>query len=414
MLSVRKLVFAGALLAVVPFAAVAQETPKAAPKAMPSTGPTPGTVTTTPGTVITTPGAPYPAPGTVVTPGAPVVTAPGGACPQPCPPQTMKVCKMVPTQVQEQRTVMKQVQRQECYTAYRTETVQEKKCVPCTTYKTVTETVMENRTKCIKVPCMETKTVMEKRKKIEWVTETKEKCHISFKKECKTIGGCGLLDKCGDKLTSCFGDKCGGGGCGESCGGCSISFPVWKPCIEKQCVQVCRPKCTYECVPVCKQVCTYKTQTVTECVPVCKTRCVPCTEMKETVCCKKVCVPYQATRCVTECVPTCETVTVCKMVPTWVEVPCPAPAPCQPACPTGPNACANPCDTGANACCDQGGGKGGCCLSDKFGGFCDKLSCLKCDLGNKFSGCCDSLKCGFGDLCGKFSGCFSGFGGCCK
>jgi len=49
---------------------------------------------------------------------------------------------MVPTQCQETRTVMKQVQKQECYTAYRTETVQEKKCVPVTTYKTVTETVM--------------------------------------------------------------------------------------------------------------------------------------------------------------------------------------------------------------------------------------------------------------------------------
>jgi hypothetical protein len=146
---------------------------------------------------------------------------------------------------------------------------------------------------------------------------------------------------------------------------------------------------------------------------VCKTRCVPCTENKEVVCCKKVCVPYQATRCVTECVPTTETVTVCKMVPTWVEVPCPAPAPCaqpcQPACPTAPNACASPCDTGANACC---GNAGGCC-------FGDKLSCLKCDICNKFScwgdkfgGCCDSLKCGFGDLCGKFKGCFSGWG-CC-
>ena len=28
---------------------------------------------------------------------------------------------------------------------------------------------------------------MEKRKKIEWVTETKEKCKISFKKECSLL-----------------------------------------------------------------------------------------------------------------------------------------------------------------------------------------------------------------------------------
>src|SRR5262245_49453484 len=101
MLSVRRLVFAGALLAVVPLAAVGQDkkdAPKAEPKPMPSatTGPAPAVV---------------PAPG------------PGTPCPpNPCPPQTVKVCKMVPTQVQETRTVMKQVQKQECYTAYRTET----------------------------------------------------------------------------------------------------------------------------------------------------------------------------------------------------------------------------------------------------------------------------------------------------
>src|SRR5262249_37196750 len=135
MLSVRRFVFAGALLAVVPLAAVGQDTksaPKAEPKPMPSatTGPAPAVV---------------PAPAPVVMPG------PGTPCPPtPCPPTTRKVCKMVPTQVQETRTVMKQVQKQECYTAYRTETVQEKKIVPVTTYKHVTETVMETRTHCVK------------------------------------------------------------------------------------------------------------------------------------------------------------------------------------------------------------------------------------------------------------------------
>jgi len=133
MLSVRRLVFAGALLAVVPFAAVAQEKkdlPKAEPRAMPpaTTGPATGGPAVGPG-----PGVPY-SPGTPYGPGGPVVGGPGTPCPPaPCP-TTRKVCKMVPTQVQETRTVMKQVQRQECYTAYRTETVREKKCVPCTTY----------------------------------------------------------------------------------------------------------------------------------------------------------------------------------------------------------------------------------------------------------------------------------------
>jgi hypothetical protein len=389
MLSVRRFVFAGALLAVVPFAAVAQEK-KAEPKAMPA--------------------APAAAP---ALPGAPV-PGPGGACPPaPCAPATMKVCQMVPTQCQETRTVMKQVQKQECYTAYRTETVQEKKVVPVTTYKTVTETVMETRTHCVKVPCWEEKTCMEKRKKVEWVTEYKEKCHLTFHKECKTIGFGG----CGEK--SCGGCDTGCGGCNTGCDtGCcnkgfSFSFPVCKPCLEKTCEPCCVPKCTWECVPVTKKVCTWKTETKTECVPVCKTRCVPCTENKEVTCCKQVCVPYQATRCVTECVPVQETVTVCKMVPTWVEVPCPAP--CAPAAPCGPqangcpqtNAC-NPCDNGCgnNGCGNNGCGNWGhgCCLFDKVSGCCDTAkSCV--------SGCCDKVGSCFSgfscNVCDTFAGCCS-------
>src|SRR5262245_46566025 len=196
MLSVRKLVFAGALLAVVPFAAVGQE-PKAAPKTMPpATGPAP---------------APIP---------SPVVGAPSGDCPT----TTRKVCKMVPTMVAETRTVMKPVQKTECYTAYREETVQEKKMVTVTTHKVEHYTEMVTKTCCVKVPVMEEKVCMEKRKKVEWVTEYKQKCHISFHKECKTIGGCG--NGCGNGCGSgCCGDKCGGGGCCSS----GFSFPVYKP-----------------------------------------------------------------------------------------------------------------------------------------------------------------------------------------
>jgi hypothetical protein len=379
MLSVRRCVFAGALLLVVPFAAVAQEK-KAETKAMPA------------------------GPGAL--PAAPAMPAPGPGCPPaPCPPATMKVCQMVPTQCQETRTVMKQVQRQECYTAYRTETVQEKKIVPCTTYKTVTETVMETRTCCVKVPCWEEKTCMEKRKKVEWVTEYKEKCHLTFHKECKTIGfgGCcntGCDTGCNTGCNSGCNTGCNTG-CDTGCcnKGFSFSFPVCKPCIEKTCEPCCVPKCTCECVPVCKKVCTWKTETKTECVPVCKTRCVPCTENKEVVCCKQVCVPYQATRCVTECVPCQETVTVCKMVPTWVEVPCQPAAPCQPCgpqangCPPANNCnpcntgCNNGCNTGCNTgCCDTGCGWGGWNLCDTFSGCCDKVGCC-------FTGCCEKLKC---------------------
>jgi hypothetical protein len=360
MLSVRKLVFAGALLAVVPFAAVAQDAPKAAPKIMP-------------------PAAAGPAP-------APIPVPVAGAPAADCPPVTHKVCKMVPTTVQETRTVMKPVQKQETYTAYRTETVQEKKIVPVTTYKTEHYTEMVTKTCCVKVPCVEEKVVMEKRKKVEWVTEYKDKCHISFHKECKTVGGCG--DGCG----SGCGDKCGGSGCCNK----GISFPVYKPEITHECVPCTVPKCTYECVPVVKKCCTYKTEMKTETVPVCKTRCVPCTTQKEIVCCKQVCVPYQATRCVTVCEPCTETVNVCKMVPTWVDEPCAAPVAAAP-CAQAPG-----CDNGCNNGCGNG-----CC--DKFKDCCYKVKDCCGECCNKVKGCCTGCCEKVHNCCTKIKSCF-----CCK
>lgn len=381
MLSVRKLVFAGALLAVVPFAAVAEDAPKAGPRTMPpATGPAPAP--------IPTPVAGAPAP---------------GDCP---PPATRKVCKMVPTMVAETRTVMKPVQKTECYTAYRNETVQEKKIVPVTTYKTETYTEMVTKTCCVKVPCYEEKVVMEKRKKVEWVTEYKTKCHICFHKEYKNIGCGGCGDGCG---SGCC-DKCGGGGCCNKGWNCSI--PVYKPEIHRECVPCTVPKCTYECVPVTKKCCTYKTEMKTTCVPVCKTRCVPCTVQKEIVCCKQVCVPYQATRCVTVCEPCTETVNVCKMVPTWVEEACPAPvaqAPCGPQGPYGPGA---PCaDQGCNNGCDNGcnNGCGDCCCCSKFKDCCYKIKDCCGNCCDKVKSCCSEACCKVHNCCTKIKSCF-----CCK
>jgi hypothetical protein len=350
MLSVRRIVFAGALLAVVPFAAVAQEkdAPKAGPKIMPvpATGPAPAT---------------------------------------PPPPGTQRVCKMVPTWVEETRTVMKPVQKTETYTAYREETVQEKKMVQCTTYKKEHYTEMVTKTCCVKVPVYTEKTVMVKKKKIEWVTEYKNKCKISFTKECKTIGGHGCLSGClGDKC----GDKCGGGHCGKG-----LTIPIYKPHITRECVPCTVPKCTWECVPVTKKCCTWKTETQTKCVPVCKTRCVPCVENKEVVTCKKVCVPYQATRCVTVCEPCVEKVQVCKMVPTWVDEPCAAPAASQP--------CAQA-DT-----CDAGHGKGCCNFGDKFSGCCDKIKGAASGCCEKIKNCCSGVGDKFKGCCSKIKGCFS-------
>lgn len=360
MLSARKQIFAIALLAVVPFAAVAQE-PKADPKPIPSaTGPAPGAIP------------------------APVTAGPTSDCP----PATRKVLKMVPTTVQETRTVMKPVQKQETYTAYRQETVQEKKMVEVKTMKTETYTEMVTKTCCVKVPVCEEKVVMEKRKKVEWVTEYKQKCHITFKKECKTIG-------CGDKCGSGCGDKCGSGCCDK---GWNFSIPVYKPEVHRECVPCTVPKCTYECVPVTKKCITYKTEMKTETVPVCKTRCVPCVTQKEIVCCKQVCVPYQATRCVTVCEPCQETVNVCKMVPTWVEEACPAPCATQ-AAPCGDPGCGNKgCNDGCGSgCCNK---IKDCCskVKDCCSGCCDKVK-------DCASGCCDKVK----SCCSKIKGCF-----CCK
>jgi hypothetical protein len=356
MMSVRKLVFAGALLAVVPFAAVAQDAPKAGPKVMPpsATGPAPTAA--------------------------------------PAAPATVKVCKLVPTMVQETRTVMKPVQKTETYTAYRTETVQEKKMVPCTTYKTETYTEMVTKTCCVKVPVYEEKVVMEKRKKIEWVTEYRNKCKVSFTKECKQLG-CG--NGCG---SGCCGDKCGGG-CGSGC--LNLSIPVYKPHFETVCVPCQVPKCTYECVPVTKKCCTYKTETKTTCVPVCKTRCVPVTTQKEVVTCKKVCVPYQATRCVTVCEPCTETVNVCKMVPTWVDEPV-----CQNVAPANP--CANPCaDQTCKSGCGDKCGSGCFNLCGKLSGCCDKVKDCTSNCCSKVKDCCTSVSCKLQNCCGKLKSCFS-------
>ena len=203
MLSLRKLVFsAGALLAVAPFAISAEEpkpAAKAEPKAMPA----------------------------VTTPAPAVVSTSSGACATPCAPApacgTVKKTIMVPTEVEETRTVMKPVTKTETYTAYKYETVQEKKIVDVTTYKKVTETVMEPKTTCVKVPVWEDKCVTETHKKIEWVTECKETCKLAFVKECKTIGH--------------------GNPCADPCDPCakpgfSMSFSVCKPTLVKDTVQV--------------------------------------------------------------------------------------------------------------------------------------------------------------------------------
>ncbi|MCX7665163.1 MAG: hypothetical protein N2112_06430, partial [Gemmataceae bacterium] len=187
MLVLRRCLFAAVIVAVAPFVALAEDKPA-------EKGPAPAPITAT---------APGGCGGTVIAPGGTVAPGAGAGC-------YVTVTKLVPTQVQETRTVMKPVQKTETYTAYRYETVQETQVVPVTTYKHVTETVMEPRTTTVKVPVVETRTVMETRKKIEYVTECKEKCTLTFSKECKQIG----------------------------CGDCGVGIPFIKPGFQKVTVPV--------------------------------------------------------------------------------------------------------------------------------------------------------------------------------
>jgi len=382
----QKFLFAGALLAVAPLLAGADEPKKLemvpAPKkeevksaehmnapAVTSTS-TPGGC----GTVVSS----APASGPCGPSATPVYT-------------TVRETVMVPEQYTTTRTVNKKETREESYTAYKYETVSETKTRNVTVYRNVTETVMEPRTTTVKVPVHSTVTEMVTRLKIEKYTEmvskTVDKGHYVTQ---EVPAGPGLLD-----CLSAMRPKFGGfgkhrGGCSDPCAdpcatscaapACAPACPapvkmkcvkVWVPNCVTECHPVCKTRCVKECVPCTKQVCTYKCETKCEMVPVCKTRCVPECKTETYTECRKVCVPYTAKRCVEVCVPVTENVTCTRMVSKVVEKQVLVdPAPCGPtAGDCGPSAGA--CDPCATAPCMSMGGK----LKGLFGKFGGKKSC---------------------------------------
>lgn len=271
---------------------------------------------------------------------AEAIPAPGPA--SPCPPATckVKVCEWVDEPCEYTRHVYKPVTKQETYTAYKYETVQEQKTKQVTEYKRVCETVMETRCVTKRVPCWEEKTVMETRCKVERYTEMVSRTKLCSHWECVEVPTLGSLF--GGHKGGC-GNACGnpcGDPCANACSApCTRTVRKLKVDCVTECVPVCKTRIVKECVPVCKKVCTYKCVTENVTCPVTKVRCVPeCKTVTYTEC-KKVCVPYQATRCVTTCECVAEVVKGTKKVARWVEKEVPV-APCADAC--------------ATTCCNEG------------------------------------------------------------
>jgi hypothetical protein len=310
--------------------------------------------------------------------------------------QTVTVTEMVPTNVQETRTVMRAVTKAEAYTAYRTEVVPTTSTMNVTVNKLVTETVMttqqvsrpvtetvmETRTISKRVPV--TKTVMVNETQYQTVQETTmvSKTVRNTVKVPTTVDlGPSILDRFKGFANPCY---CP---CPRTVTVCKRQTTCETVCepvttCRKVAVTVCVPKTVTTCETVCETVQVPCTRTRMVCetvqVPTTVTKCVPTVEARTvtTNVCKQV--PYTCTRNVTVCEPVTETVTVCKMVPTqvqkqvqvWVAAPAAAVA-------TG--GCGDPCATGVASFGDAGvaGGRAG--ILDRLRGRIGGLFNRGCD-----------------------------------
>jgi hypothetical protein len=315
--------------------------------------------------------------------------------------QTVRETVMVPTYVQEPRTVYKQQMQAQTYTAYRTEvvptqqtrtvtvnrlvteTVMESRTV--TVNKPVTETVMETRTVTERVPVTKTITVNETHYTTEMVTEMRTKTVRNVVKVPTEVNlGPGLAGRLQSFMNPCY---CP---CPRTVTICkrqvtcdTVCEPVTVCKKVAHCVPVTKQVCSYECVtktvqvPVTRTRCVPETQTVQ--VPVCRTRCVP--ETKTITCTVNVCqtVPYTATRNVCVTVPVTENVTVCKLVPQVVER--------QVAVSTGNGGCGVPACGAADPCGSNACSTGGKLFNGQIRGRLAGLgSSLQCRVSGLFAG----------------------------
>lgn len=248
---------------------------------------------------------------------APKEAAPAtGSC-DPCAPatKTIKVTEYVPTQVEETRTVYKQVSTVEKYKAYKTECVEEKKTRTVCTTKLVSSVEDRTVTEYTCVPTVEDRIVTKKVVTCVPVTVMVSKIEDHGHYECRE-------EICGPSLFTKAKKHFHHNECECACEPEPVRVKtkkVWVP--EKVCVQkpVTKIEKKVECVQekcqvtVNKMVPTTKTIKVTVCKPVTETK-----EETYTVLVPKK-VEYEATRTVCKLEPVTEKVTVCKLVPHTVE-----------------------------------------------------------------------------------------------
>jgi hypothetical protein len=249
--------------------------------------------------------------------GCPHAPAAGPVAPV-APVKTVKVMECVPETYTTTRTVYKQVEVEEKYTAYKCVTVPETQVRKVCTYEKVPCEEVKTRTICHKVPYCADKVCYEKHWVCKQVTCYKKKCVDNGHWECRQVE-----KKCHHRKK----------GCGDCCDPCPKykTKKVWVPCKTYVEEPYCKTVRVCEMRPVVKKVTCYKTETRVEHYKVCTYKCVP-REREETV---TVCVtkkiPYEACRKVCKCVPVQEQVTCTRMVQKCVEKPI---SDCQPCCET--------------------------------------------------------------------------------
>lgn len=262
--------------------------------------------------------------------------------------RTIRVTECVPETYTAKRTVYKVECRQETVDGFRCETVQVQKERNVTHVKHVPVYKEEIRKVCHKVNACEEREVCKK------VWRTVEE--TVMKKRLKCLGHWECRESCGHGL---FGGH--GHGCKDSCDPCADDCnrtrtrKVWVYCPQYECcpVKVCKRVCVEEkCivkVPVCR------TEWREEKVKVCTMQCVTEQRVEKYTVCETRQVPCKITRTVRHCVPHEETVTCTRMVARTVErqVACPAPS-CD-------DACRPSLGDRLHGLCDRLRNNGGCC-----------------------------------------------------
>src|SRR5205807_4292373 len=165
----------------------------------------------------------------------------------------------VPEKYETTRTVYHMEQKQENYTSYRCENVQEERTRTVTVYKTVQEEKEVVHKVCVKVQCVEERTTY--KTCVHYVNENKvvRKCVDKGHWECREVPcGPGVLDRVKDLCHKDCCNDCGHNACETSCR--TKKTRVWVPCPVWEEHTVCCKKRVCETKPVTCKVNVCKTQ----------------------------------------------------------------------------------------------------------------------------------------------------------